>query len=97
MSGEIDGDAQQLSRMTIGDAPALSDAGNVREAALAALAAGGDVDVDCTGVTHLHGAVMQVLLCLRCELERGGRRLVLSNVPANVQRFMDLAGLTQPS
>lgn len=87
--------APELGRIAIDGSPALGEARALREVALAAAAAGSDVNVDCQRAEHLHAAVVQVLLCLRAELESTGRRLVLTNVPPTVKRFLDVAGVTE--
>ncbi|MFL5304722.1 MAG: lipid asymmetry maintenance protein MlaB [Polyangia bacterium] len=74
--------------------PTLSEAGPILDAAIAAAAAAGEeVRVDCTSAEHLNGAVIQVLLCLKRDLERAGRKLVLTSVPPPIQRFVELSGL----
>jgi anti-anti-sigma factor len=86
---------QKLPRMTIDGAPGPAEARALRDAALAAAKASGDVTVDCAKAEHLHAAVLQVLLCLRRELEPAGRRLVLINVSPAVQKFLEVGGASK--
>ena len=57
------------------------------------LAAGLPVVVDCLEVTHLDGAVCQVLLALRRDLRDKGADLTLVGVPETVARFLRRGGM----
>jgi anti-anti-sigma factor len=86
---------QKPARMTIDGAPGPADAQALRHAALAAAKTSGDVTIDCAKAEHLHAAVLQVLLCLRREIEPAGRRLVLINVSPAVQKFLEVGGVSK--
>jgi anti-anti-sigma factor len=90
-----DSGVEEPTRITIDGAPGLGEVRALRDAALAAAAAGTGVTVDCQRADHLHAAVIQVLLCLRRELEAAGRQLVLTNVSPAVKQFLDVAGVSE--
>jgi anti-anti-sigma factor len=90
-----DGNTANLGRIAIQGSPGLGEAGALREAAVGVLAGASDVIVDCQAAEHLNGAIVQVLVCLKREVEGAGRRFVLANASPAVQRFLEVAGLTQ--
>jgi ABC-type transporter Mla MlaB component len=89
----LHGNKAGLGRVTIEGAPGLADLASLHAAALTAAAAGADVVIDCAEVQQLSAAVAQILIALKREVESAGRRFQLANVPATVQRFLDLTGL----
>ena len=71
----------------------LDAARQLHESALALAAAAQNVLVDCSQLAHLDGSAAQVLLALKEHLERSGASLRLTDVPQNVDKYLDWAGL----
>ena len=65
---------------------------DLREAALAAVSAGGDVALNLQGIEHLDASALQVLLALETEQKKEGRRLSLLNVSSHLRQWFDYSG-----
>jgi anti-anti-sigma factor len=60
--------------------------------ALKLLGEGGEVILDFKEIDRMHAACLQVLIALRNDLERGGRRLSLKSVDPGMRRLFQISG-----
>jgi len=65
----------------------------LRDAALGALEAGGDVTANLARVDHLDASALQILLALDAEQKRRGRNLELVNASTHMRQWLDYAGV----
>lgn len=65
----------------------------LRDAALGALEAGGDVTANLAKVDHLDASALQILLALDAEQKKKGRKLKLENASPRLRQWFDLAGV----
>ena len=65
---------------------------DLHEAALAALAAGGDIALNLHGVDHLDAGALQVLLALDAEQRKRQRNLQLTNASSHLRQWFQFAG-----
>jgi|SRR4051794_9369135 anti-anti-sigma factor len=92
-SSDSDGFTTKTGRIAISESPGPVEARAILLAARAAV--GSAVTVDCRDAQHLHAAVLQILICLKREVESAGQRFVIVNVPPAVRRFLEVAGLSK--
>ena len=67
----------------------------LRDAVLAAVAAGHDVTLNLDGIEHLDASALQILLALETEQKRRGGRLELGNVSQHLRHWFEYAGATE--
>ena len=65
---------------------------DLREVALAALEAGGDVAVNLDRIDHLDASALQILLALSVEQKRRGKDLQLAHASPALQKWFEFAG-----
>ena len=87
--------AESRDRLLLAGEINLDAASQVREAALAALAAGRAVEVDWRDAGYVSAGALQVLLALRTALEARRQVLHLAGDNAGVRRTLELAGLSR--
>jgi anti-anti-sigma regulatory factor len=68
-------------------------AGELREAALNALASGGDMILNLEGIGHLDASALQILLAIDVEQKKCGRSLQLANTSDPLQKWFEYAGV----
>jgi ABC-type transporter Mla MlaB component len=67
---------------------------DLRQAALAALAAGAEVTVNLDGIEHLDASSLQILLALEAGQRGLGRHLQLTKASSHLQQWFQYAGAT---
>lgn len=66
---------------------------DLRKAALAALAASGDVALNLHGIDHLDASALQILIALDAEQKRRQRNLQLTNASPRLRLWFEFAGV----
>ena len=66
---------------------------DLREAALVASSASGDVAVNLQGIDHLDASALQVLLALDAAEKTRNHNLLLTNVSPLLRQWFDFAGV----
>ena len=74
----------QAARLQLAGLVGFAHAVDLRDRAVALASGGGDVVVDCAGVTHLDTGAVQVLLALRIAVEEQGLRFAMEGLPAEL-------------
>jgi anti-anti-sigma factor len=65
----------------------------LRDAAMAALDAGGDIALNLDKIDHLDASALQVLLALDLEQKRRGQNLKLAHPSPELQKWFEFAGV----
>lgn len=66
---------------------------DLRETALAALAANGDVSLNLHGLDHLDASALQILLALNAEQRKRNQNLQLINASPRLRQWFEFAGV----
>ena len=88
-----DAERPDRSRLLLRGRVTVASAARLREAALAAVASGRDVTVDCAAAEHLDVSALQILIALGREVFAAGRQCDVAGVPPAVAELFRLAGL----
>ena len=67
-------------------------AGELREAAIAALSGSNDLTVNLERIDHLNASALQILLALEAEQTNRGQQLHLVNASPELRRWFELSG-----
>lgn len=85
------------ARLVLGGRVRVAEAAALHQAALAAVARGGAVTVDCGAAEYLDATAIQVVLCLGRELAGRGRRCDVAGVGGPLAEAFRLAGVGGPA
>lgn len=81
-----------VRRLVLAGPVGLEQTADLHHAALEIAAAGGDLEIDWCGATHLGSAPLQVLLALREELAAQGCSLAVNEPSEETRRELAIAG-----